>query len=307
MNFAGFFLSTLLLFSIFQSNAVQAILNGNPAGQEVADYQVSVQDFRGHNICGGGLLTPQIAITAAHCVTDREGKILRMKLQVFTGATDLTSPQGVTRRVDKIFISKHFERKETSGRSYHKANIALLRLKHPASNAARFLYVDESPPTVDVPQPQQGLVAGYGATRVELVRDRDTGEEYWRGDSNTQLRSMRQTTLRDRTCQRTYGLGAHDHAVFCAQVPPYGLRVPKGVCMGDHGSPLVIRDREILGIHSNGPEDCNELYTPSLYTRVEPYRSLIRHALQNSAGEHHRVYKYDKGSDRYYDTRPLDR
>ncbi|CAB0033143.1 unnamed protein product [Trichogramma brassicae] len=106
-----------------------------------------------------------------------------------------------------------------------------LQLKHPASNAARFLYVDESPPTVDSPQPQQGLVAGFGATRVELVRDRDTGEEYWRGDANTQLRSMRQTTLRDRTCQRTYGLGAHDHAVFCAQVPPYGLRVPKGVCM----------------------------------------------------------------------------
>jgi len=212
--------------------------------------------------CGGSLVTDQIVLTAAHCITTPTGP--SSSITATTGVVDLADAAAVKIRSSYVYRSPDYV-------NYDKgSDWALIKLAEPVQLP--------DTPTLSIARTAEHnkgafTILGWGA-------DHEGGyQQRW-------LLKATVPDVDDATCGTAYrdsGANFVDEAMLCA-----GLFGTGGVdtCQGDSGGPMVRQtatDAFVqVGIVSWG-HGCAQAQYPGVYTEVSTYASKINKALADLA------------------------
>ncbi|MCC7117796.1 MAG: trypsin-like serine protease [Anaerolineales bacterium] len=240
------------------------IVGGGPATPGEWPWQVALVGGDAANLydgqfCGGSLIAPGWALTAAHCVTEDNGdQSLASSLDVVAGIYDLASGVGYQRR-DVTQIIRH----PSYNASTLDNDLALLRLSAPVtlggSGAEKTATIPLASASSGSFESQSAWTTGWGKIQV-------TPSNMW----SPQLYEVSVPVLPNATCSWFWGNNINQNNI-CA-----GYADGKDSCSGDSGGPLVINlsgTWTLVGIVSSGSGNCGS--APGIYTRVSQYTSWV--------------------------------
>ncbi len=204
--------------------------------------------------CGGALYTPQIVLTAAHCVGSTGNNT---SIGVTAGAVDLQDSNRITRQSTYVYRSPGYPNGD---------DWALIKLNSPITNQALL-------PIATSTAYDNGTftVAGWGAATEG-------------GGQQRYLLKAQVPFISDAQCQDAYGSELIPNEEICA-----GNWSTGGVdtCQGDSGGPMFRRDNANnwiqVGIVSWG-YGCARPQNPGVYAQVSTFASAIAAAAANLGG-----------------------
>ncbi|MCE6996602.1 trypsin-like serine protease [Saccharothrix sp. S26] len=207
--------------------------------------------------CGGAMLTEQLVLTAAHCVS-RTGN--NTSITATYGVVDLQDTSRVTRTSTYVHRSPTYDT-ATGG------DWAIIKLGSPITGAALL-------PIATTAAYNTGVftVAGWGATREG-------------GGQSRYLLKANVDYIDDTTCKNSdpYYADLIPAAELCAGKLAGGV----DTCQGDSGGPMFRRDNNgawvQVGIVSHG-NGCARPDNPGVYTEVSTFAAAINQAAANLGG-----------------------
>ncbi|MFD9631537.1 S1 family peptidase [Streptomyces violascens] len=213
------------------------LIKGPPGGARERQY------------CAGTLYRPDVVLTAAHCVANRDPEGVR----VVVGRTVLSdSQQGQARDAVSFTIHPQYDQRDGGGSG---PDVALIKLAKPIKGIAPVQL--PTPGTDALLRPgAQAIAAGWGLTDDALEHSPD------------RMRRVKVPLLSQAECLASYGPTYFDSdTALCAGV------AGKGTCGGDSGGPLLRnvpgREEPIqIGIVSGGGEKCAGRGEPGIYTSL---------------------------------------
>ncbi|CAM3014112.1 MULTISPECIES: serine protease [Streptomyces] len=240
----------------------RAVIGGAPVRAESHPWVVALSSRsrfgpqRSGQFCGGAVVGPRTAITAAHCLS-REvlgaDPSQVTDLRVITGRTDLTGTAGKEIPVESSRVNPDYDPVTNKG------DIAVLRLASPLPQGSV------------LPMAQKGDAVHQSGTAVTVY---GWGDTTGRGTYATSLHATRVRVLADTDCSRAYpgsSEGTYDPAtMLCAGLKQGG----RDACQGDSGGPLVAQGK-LVGLVSWGI-GCGEPGRPGVYTRVSALQSVVQ-------------------------------
>ncbi|XP_012135227.1 chymotrypsin-1-like [Megachile rotundata] len=217
------------------------IVGGRDAPSGKFPYQVSLRK-NGRHFCGGSIISSRHILTAAHCV---KGLETQKTITVVAGSTQLNSG-GVSYKMQKAVRHKGFSQ------STFVNDVAVIRVNRNITfnKLVKPIKLASGRRTYDG---YSCVLSGWGSLQ--------TG-----GNVSNNLQSINLTVLSVPKCRETYRSVQNSH--ICTYTK-YG----EGICDGDAGSPLVVKDIQI-GIVSFGTP-CG-VGKPDVYTRVSYFQSWIK-------------------------------
>lgn len=240
----------------------RAVIGGIPvrAGSHPWVVALSSRDrfgsARSGQFCGGAVVGPRTAVTAAHCLS-RE--VLGVEpgdvrdLRIITGRGDLTGATGKEVPVASVRINPGYD----SGTN--RGDVAVLRLGA------------SLPQGSVIPMAAKGDAVYKAGTSAQVFGWGDTTGS---GSYATTLRAARVNMTEDSACARAYPGkpgGTFDAATMvCAGIESGG----HDACQGDSGGPLIAGGK-LVGLVSWGV-GCGERGRPGVYTRVSAVASVVR-------------------------------
>lgn len=277
-------LLTAFVASPARSSAAGAqisIVNGRPTTIAKWPWQVAIasskksqpkQSPRARFFCGGSLLTPEIVITAGHCVADLKPRAVK-RIEVIGGRTRLNNEsEGTTVGVAEVLMPLRPDgtRRYSSDYGVASWDVALLVLKAPIDQPAiKIAGEDEAgswSPGQTVP------TTGWGVT---------DGNSY---KSSNVLRVANQVMLSDGVCRRANGRVYRPNTMNCLGGPS----INTSTCFGDSGGPLVASvglEYRLIGLTSFGDAGCRPTI-PSVDSRIAgpPMRKWIQETVIERTG-----------------------
>jgi secreted trypsin-like serine protease len=234
---------------------------GNPTPMVVGGTQAAKGEFpwmvRLSMGCGGSMLTDQLVLTAAHCVT-RTGN--NTSITATYGVADLQDTSRTTRTSTYVHRSPTYDT-STGG------DWAIIKLASPTTGAALL-------PIATTATFNTGVftVAGWGATREG-------------GGQSRYLLKAEVDYIDDTTCKNSdpYYADLIPAAELCAGKLAGGV----DTCQGDSGGPMFRRDGNgawvQVGIVSHG-NGCARADNPGVYTEVSTFAAAINQAAADLGG-----------------------
>jgi secreted trypsin-like serine protease len=212
--------------------------------------------------CGGTLIDRNSVLTAAHCV---RGKIAS-RLRVTVGRTVLSSNQGQTRAVSRIFIHPRYN---STIKAY---DVAVLKLSSDVSGITPIRLATALQNVLEIPG-RLATVAGWGNTIAQPMSGLSPGSSF-----PYRMREAKVPIVSDSTALQIFGANDYRPLIEVA-----AGRAGKDTCQGDSGGPLFATPNgkfTQVGITSFGA-GCGAAGYPGVYTEVNS--SSIRHFITNAA------------------------
>ena len=212
--------------------------------------------------CGGSLIDRDSVLTAAHCVDGTSARPLR----VTVGRTVLSSSQGQTRGVARIFVHPNY-----NGASSSAFDAAILELGSPVSGIGAVQLLNPQQNGPETPG-RLATVAGWGNT-IQQPPSGSAGTSY-----PDRMREAQVPVVSDTRAEGIYGPEYYPSLMVAAG------QEGKDTCQGDSGGPLFINASgryTQVGITSFG-YGCGASGYPGVYTEVNA--SSVRNFVVRAAG-----------------------
>ena len=247
---------SIVLVMLALASPAEAVVGGHetaPAAWPFASALIEhgAPDARSGQFCGAVLIAPNLALTAAHCVT-RAGSasVVRRRLDLLAGQHLLSASRRGRAEVVEVRVHPGYSPKTFAW------DAALLRLSRRLDVPAARL-----PDASEVLAVETPLIAlGWGATNAAGSSFPDA------------LQEASLTAQPDATCRSVYGSDLDSSSTLCAGIESGGV----DTCDGDSGGPLMLTGTggtesdagaTLVGITSFGGA-CGAADTPGGYTKV---------------------------------------
>ena len=240
----------------------RAVIGGNAVSAADHPWVVALSSralfggTRSGQFCGGAVVGPRTAITAAHCMSREVLGVDRRTVQdlrIISGRGDLRGKGGKEVEVASVWVNPSYDDRTNKG------DVAVLRLK------------TALPKSAVIPMADKGDTAYRPGTTASVYGWGDTSGS---GRYATSLRAAPVDMVKDGECAKAYpgsSEGKFDAAsMVCAGVPQGG----RDACQGDSGGPLLARGK-LVGLVSWGV-GCGERGRPGVYTRVSAVADMVR-------------------------------
>lgn len=211
--------------------------------------------------CGGALIDKDSVLTAAHCVYGES----TAPLKVAVGKTVLSSNQGQTRGVSRIFVHPDYNPNQDDA-----YDVAVIKLRSRVSGIAPVKLATSSQDYLETPE-RYATVAGWGNT-VAQPAGGSAGSSY-----PDRMREAQVPLVSDSQGQSVYGSSYFPSLMVAAG------ETGKDTCQGDSGGPMFakVSDRYTqIGVTSFGI-GCGASGYPGVYAEVNA--SSIRNFITNAA------------------------
>ncbi|CAB3235821.1 unnamed protein product [Arctia plantaginis] len=242
-----FFLVLVLSFSSTEKvpGLFPRLVGGHLAPYEYGKFHASLQNLTNYHVCGGGIVSEWVVVTAAHCVDGVNPDYIK----IVAGTNYLGAGR---KRYDVAEIIPHYNYEHTEVTKNN--DIALVITKEPFDlNYANVIGIRKQ----ELVEGDNVSLTGFGAQ-----------EPY--GLSSYHLHILNITVFSQETCEfaMRYSRRNVTKEMFCTF-----SRIGQGTCHGDSGSP-VIKNNELVGVVSWGIP-CAVGF-PDVHTRITPYVEWIQ-------------------------------
>jgi len=233
----------------------QDALVNTHADDEVFPFMVSLQEISPHNnkmihTCGGVIISPDYALTAADCFADYQ---VNKPDRVISGSVDLASGGFLHLITEKVIYENYMQDSK-----YYNLALALIKVSPPFNTSlpgVKAIRMVKSHKDA-----AQFASTGWGAT-----------EEGYGDNVYPKVLQVKQSELASNKYCNYFYLNITSHQI-CTQ-----NRVGEGMCSRDEGNPLIFVSKTngmfLLGIATK-LHFCGNGF-PDIYTKVWPFRAWI--------------------------------